>query len=211
MAERAPNKPIELFHDLQRWFATQVNEIDAMKSRHERLNSRQKDALTAMMAQMQKDTAQRKSEMNEFSLDLEQYTLRKFDLLTDDIKSAYVETEDSAKVDFRMAGGDRFHRRARQIRNVTNRIDSLHVSLNGVASAWRTFIDGHCQVEPAEALDQPKEDVLQKDARMEALRSHALEEDQRFLENISGVIPGCADSGASSSGRPTALGGRPQT
>merc|ERR1719356_2014799 len=88
---QVPGPALELFHDLHRWFNLQADDIESMKARHHRLNTRNMQAVERLQTQLHRDVAERKKQVNEFSLELEQYTLRKFDLLSDDIARAHLE------------------------------------------------------------------------------------------------------------------------
>mmetsp|Transcript_3401 Transcript_3401/g.6825 ORF Transcript_3401/g.6825 Transcript_3401/m.6825 type:complete len:159 (+) Transcript_3401:36-512(+) len=140
---------VALFNDVHRWIAMQADEIESLRVRHQRLNGRRKEAIQVCNQQLQKDTVERKKQVNDFSLELEQYTLRKFSLLKDDVIAAHIQQrfEDSGN------DADDFNRRQRDISGVCNNIDSLHSSMCNVSASMQNFVKTCCG--PAD-WEQPK-------------------------------------------------------
>mmetsp|Transcript_21511 Transcript_21511/g.59656 ORF Transcript_21511/g.59656 Transcript_21511/m.59656 type:complete len:169 (-) Transcript_21511:82-588(-) len=134
------NENVALFSDVHRWLAHQSDEIENLRARHQRLNGRRKEAIQACNQQLQRDTAERRKQVNEFSLELEQYTLRKFDLLKDDVIAAHVQQR------FEDAGNeaDDFGRKQRDIRNVCRNLDEVHNSLHDVAASMVNLVENCC-------------------------------------------------------------------
>mmetsp|Transcript_108344 Transcript_108344/g.316983 ORF Transcript_108344/g.316983 Transcript_108344/m.316983 type:complete len:158 (+) Transcript_108344:123-596(+) len=131
---------VSLFNDVHRWIAMQADEIEGLRTRHKRLNSRRTEAIQNCTQQMQKDTVERKKQVNEFSLELEQYALRKFSLLKDDIVAAHIQQrfEDNGN------DADDFNRRQRDITGLCKNVDVAHHSLYNVATSMQRLVENCC-------------------------------------------------------------------
>merc|ERR1740121_2070077 len=110
-----PGDGVTLFNDVHRWMAMQSEEMRDLIARHRKLTARRKEAIAVLDDTLTRDSAERKKTVNEFSLELEQYTLRKFDLLKEDVTAAHMhktETENTALQQ------DDYSRKQRQITNL---------------------------------------------------------------------------------------------
>eukprot|EP00928_Gymnodinium_smaydae_P046968 TRINITY_DN31313_c0_g1_i1.p1 TRINITY_DN31313_c0_g1~~TRINITY_DN31313_c0_g1_i1.p1 ORF type:complete len:232 (-),score=36.49 TRINITY_DN31313_c0_g1_i1:146-739(-) len=197
MAQRQSN--VELFHDLNRWLASQLDEIETVRKRHARLNTRSKEAIDKIAHQLQCDSSDRRREVNEFSLEMEQYTLRKFDLLTDDIAAAHREQQFAEST----SAADDYIRKQRQISDLCIGVDVMHDSLLKVSKAWTSFVAGHCgpgaidrphAVSYAAAENLPNVAALIRDPRVADLDEAQRAEDLRFQEVAKGIVPGPAQA-----------------
>merc|ERR1719401_694291 len=147
---------VSLFNDVHRWMAMEVDEIETLRARHQRLNSRRKETLTLAASQLRKDTDERKKQVNEFSLELEQYTLRKFDLLKDDVVAAHIQKSHTEN-----GGGDSddHARKQRQLHTLCKDLDVMHTSLLHVSKDMVNLFETCCG--PAEGeIPHHTEDVL---------------------------------------------------
>mmetsp|Transcript_17121 Transcript_17121/g.40247 ORF Transcript_17121/g.40247 Transcript_17121/m.40247 type:complete len:166 (-) Transcript_17121:244-741(-) len=154
------NDSVSLFNDVHRWIAMQSDEIGNLRARHQRLNSRRKEATQACLQQLQRDTAERKQQVNDFSLELEQFTLRKFDLLKDDVIAAHIQQrfEDSGN------DADDFNRKQREIDTLCKEVDVVHDALHGVSAAMVKLVETCCGPAEWEEQRQPVSRPLALDA-----------------------------------------------
>mmetsp|Transcript_12435 Transcript_12435/g.35586 ORF Transcript_12435/g.35586 Transcript_12435/m.35586 type:complete len:163 (-) Transcript_12435:167-655(-) len=139
---------VGIFSDVHRWLAIQAEEIEMLRSRHRRLTVRRKDTIQNVAGQLSKDVVERKTQVNEFSLDLEQYTLRKFDLLKDDLVAAHLASRHEAE-DHLKGTTDRKHH---QIHRLCKNLDILHHALLGVNDKMVDLVDNCCTMTKMEEM-----------------------------------------------------------
>merc|ERR1740121_1347237 len=108
-------------------------------------------------SQLQIDTEERKKQVNDFSLELEQYTLRKFDLLKDDVVAAHIQKRSDACGEL-----DDHNRKQRQIQGLCKDLDVLNRSLTHVSGDMVTLYETCCG--PAEG-ELPEEVRKENDAK----------------------------------------------
>lgn len=132
---------VVLFNDVHRWLARQAEDIEHLRCRHHRLTDRRKDAVASLAQQLQKDVNERKKQVNEFSLELEQYTLRKFDLVKDDLVAAHLAQKHEVA-----AGGLQADRKSQQIHLVCKDLDDMHDALCGISDRMVHLVDTCCSM-----------------------------------------------------------------
>merc|ERR1712137_818693 len=96
--------------------------------------------------QMEKDVSERKKHISEFSLDMEQHTLRKFELLQDELKTINADRHQSEKE----PATHEAIMKAQQMSKLCANLDTLHDSLCGVAGSMVKVVKTCCdnEVEP---------------------------------------------------------------
>jgi len=135
---------VPLFNDVHRWVALQADEIETLRARHQRLNTRRKEAIAMCNQTLKRDTDERKKQMNEFSLEMEQYTLRKFDLLQDDVYAAHLEKSHAENDELAWDEVDNIPRKQRRINTLSGEMDILHDSLAKVCHSMVDLAKACC-------------------------------------------------------------------
>mmetsp|Transcript_1150 Transcript_1150/g.2837 ORF Transcript_1150/g.2837 Transcript_1150/m.2837 type:complete len:170 (+) Transcript_1150:79-588(+) len=129
---------VSLLNDVHRWIAAQSDEIESLRGRHQRLTAARQNAIAACAKELERDSSERKKQVNEFGVELEQYTLRKFDLLKDDVEAAHLQ----ANYPKENTGSER---RQKQIHDMSKDLDRAYKALGGISKAWVDLIDNCCE------------------------------------------------------------------
>jgi len=133
--------PTSLFTDVHRWLALQADEIEMLKARHRRNDDCRKAAIAGCNKHLLRDVAERKKQLNDFSIEMEKYTLRKIDMLHHELAAHHL----NQKHDDTM--------QQQQINRLCDDLDALHESLYDVAGQMKDMVK-NC-VEPEQAGGEP--------------------------------------------------------
>lgn len=129
-----------LFTDVHRWLALQADEIEMLKQRHRRNDDTRKSAIEKCNKNLQRDISERKKQLNEFSIEMEKYTLRKIDMLHHELAAHHL----NQKHDDTM--------QQQQINRLCDDLDALHESLYEIAATMVNMVDSTLEPE-AQNLD----------------------------------------------------------
>ncbi|CAE8629133.1 unnamed protein product [Polarella glacialis] len=137
---------VELFSDVRRWIAVQAEELEVLRARHQKLTHRRKEAIVKIAQEVPKDTIERKQQVNDFSLEMEQLALAEFDVLKEDIVAEHVRQKSSES----SPAGNDIQRKQRQINALAIDVDQLHGSLLVISGHMGDFSEKFCAL-PDEA------------------------------------------------------------
>eukprot|EP00933_Yihiella_yeosuensis_P078871 TRINITY_DN9080_c0_g1_i2.p1 TRINITY_DN9080_c0_g1~~TRINITY_DN9080_c0_g1_i2.p1 ORF type:complete len:146 (-),score=35.15 TRINITY_DN9080_c0_g1_i2:207-644(-) len=140
-ARRADNaEGINLFTDVHRWIQVQGAEIALLRARHQALHEKKVETVAKLSAQLEQDVAERRAKVNDFSLELEQYSLRKFETLKEDIIAAHL-AQKQAEAE---SADSNIQRKQRQINLLCKQLDETYETLGEVAETMVGFGKVYC-------------------------------------------------------------------
>lgn len=136
------NLQVGLFTDVHRWLALQADEIEVLRGRHQSSNVRHQEAIQNCVQQMHHDVKERRKQFHDFTTEMEQHTLRKFDVLQDEL--AHLNAKRTCPPT-RMA-----IMKEHQMDGLLTNLDNLHESLCSVGDSMVSLATNCCAPEPAE-------------------------------------------------------------
>eukprot|EP00930_Biecheleria_cincta_P060356 TRINITY_DN46019_c0_g1_i1.p1 TRINITY_DN46019_c0_g1~~TRINITY_DN46019_c0_g1_i1.p1 ORF type:complete len:136 (+),score=42.87 TRINITY_DN46019_c0_g1_i1:175-582(+) len=129
------NGSVQLFNDVHRWVAIQSEELELIRAKHKRSVARREDAMHDFFQALTADTAERKKDINDFSLEVEQYTLKHFHVLKEELAESmqlHMIAEASNK-------NNEYARKQRQLNSLAQNLDTKHGSLAKMAGQMVKF------------------------------------------------------------------------